>query len=325
MRRLREAAPELPEFDARLRAAGIGSLARGRLEILQLNLGKLCNMRCRHCHVDAGPERTEEQMDRPTLEACLEAVDRLRPDTVDLTGGAPELNAGFRWLVGALSTRSVRIIDRCNLSVLLLPVNGDLPAFLADHRVEVVASLPHWRRPSTDRQRGDGAHARSIEGIRRLNAAGYGMGDPDRCLTLMHNPVGPFLPSALPSMEREWKEGLAREWGLRFDRLIALNNMPIARFLESLEAGGGTAAYLRGLHASFNPAAAAGLMCRNTVSVGWDGRVFDCDFNQMVEIGSASARHVSELAQVEGHAIRTDRHCYGCTAGNGSSCGGSTS
>lgn len=324
LRLLAERSGSLPRFAARLAEAGLPPLTRTRLEIIQVNVGKLCNMLCRHCHVDAGPDRTADNMSRDTFEAVLELVDRSGAHTVDVTGGAPELNPHFRWFVAACASRGLHVIDRCNLTVLLAPRHADLPAFFAEHRVEVVASLPHWRRPNTDRQRGDGAFDRSISALRLLNGVGYGQGHPARRLTLMHNPVGAFLPAAQGSMEREWKAGLAREHGVTFDRLIALSNMPIARFLESLEALGGTTAYLERLHAAFNPATLPGLMCRNTVSVGWDGSVYDCDFNQVLALPMAGPRHVRDV-QVEALGpVVTDRHCYGCTAGCGSSCGGAT-
>lgn len=324
LRRLAERAPELPTFAARMREAGLPPLTRGPLEIVQVNVGKLCNMLCRHCHVDAGPDRVAETMTRETMERVLDAIDRSGAHTVDLTGGAPELNPHFRWLVEACAARGLHVMDRCNLTVLLLPRFADLPAFFAQHRVEVVASLPHWRRPNTDRQRGDGTFDRSLTALRRLNEVGYGQGDPARRLTLMHNPIGAFLPAGQAAMEREWKAGLAREHGVTFDRLVALNNMPIARFLESLEALGGTGAYLERLHDAFNPAAVPGLMCRNTVSIGWDGTLYDCDFNHVLDLPVAGRRHVRDFDPAALGAVVTDRHCYGCTAGAGSSCGGAT-
>jgi radical SAM/Cys-rich protein len=324
-----EALPHPPFADALRAARGAAELDVASLEILQLNLGKLCNMTCRHCHVDAGPDRVEENASRATLEAALDLLDRSTAHTVDLTGGAPELHPDFRWLVQACAARGKHVIDRCNLTVLTLPRSADLPNFFAEHGVEVVCSLPHWRRPNTDRQRGDGTYDRSIQALRLLNAAGYGQGDPRRRLTLMHNPAGAFLPSGIPAMEREWRAGLAREHGVQFDRLIALNNMPIARFLQSLVASGNLAAYQSTLVAAFNPAAVSGLMCRNTLSVGWDGQLYDCDFNQMLAMPCAVPGHAADLRGWDPHAwaarhVVTGAHCYGCTAGAGSSCGGAT-
>jgi radical SAM/Cys-rich protein len=313
------------DFEAALSHAGWNSgLTRAKLDIFQINIGKLCNMTCRHCHVDAGPDKVTENMSRETVEACLAALDRCGAGAVDITGGAPELNPNFRWLVDQCHARGKHVIDRCNLSVLLLPKNSDLPAFFAERGVEVVCSLPHWRKPNTDKQRGDGAFDNSIAGLRRLNAAGYGQGDPKRVLTLMHNPAGAFLPSGQASMEREWKAGLLREHGVRFDRLIALNNMPISRFLQWLEERGQTQAYMEVLTNAFNPGAVAGLMCRNTISIGWDGQLYDCDFNQMLEMPVSTGMHVRDFDPNKLGVVRTDRHCFGCTAGAGSSCGGAT-
>lgn len=298
------------------------------LEIFQINLGKLCNMTCRHCHVDAGPDR-REVMDRDTINACLAAIDQTNAHTVDLTGGAPELNPDFRYLVDECTRRGKKVIDRCNLTVLLLPTMHDLPQWLAQRQVEIVCSLPHYRQRNTDAQRGDGTFEKSIAALKLLNAAGYGQGNPNRCLTLMSNPVGAFLSSSQASLEQEWKTGLLKHHGVTFDRLITLNNMPISRYLEWLESSNNLQRYMEVLVNSFNPSTIAGLMCRNTLSVSWDGRLFDCDFNQMLELDCQSINgqpmHIrdfqpEELAQRE---IATGRHCFGCTAGAGSSCGGS--
>jgi radical SAM/Cys-rich protein len=298
-------------------------LSRSRLRIIQVNLGKLCNMSCRHCHVDAGPDRTE-RMDDDTLSAVLRLIAASDAPIVDVTGGAPELHPRFRDLVQASVDLGKQVIDRCNLSVLLLAPHADLPGWLGERGVEIVASLPHDRQAITDAQRGDGAFRRSIEALRRLNAAGYGQGDPRRRLTLMHNPGGAYLPGGQASMAREWRASLAKNHGVQFDRLIALNNMPIARFLDWLEASSNTDAYVKRLAAAFNPAAVDGLMCRDTLSIGWDGRLYDCDFNQMLELplGVAANLRDLDLDRLEGAEIRTARHCFGCTAGAGSGCGG---
>ncbi len=316
------------DFDAAVLAATPGRLKAGAIEIFQINLGKLCNMTCRHCHVDAGPDRWNEVMDRETVDACLAALDRTQAHTVDLTGGAPELNPHFRYLVDECTARGKHVIDRCNLTVLLLPRHTDLPQYLAERGVEVVCSLPHFRRRNTDAQRGEGTFEKSIEALRRLNAAGYGHGDPKRLLTLMVNPVGALLTGDQCSMEREWTRGLARHHGVTFDRLIAINNMPIARFLEWLETSGNLQGYMELLVNSFNAATVDGLMCRNTLSVSWDGRIFDCDFNQMLDlessVGDGKSSRIADFdpALFEGRGIVTGRHCFGCTAGAGSSCGG---
>ena len=316
------------DFDAAVIAGASEGLTAGAVEIFQINLGKLCNMTCRHCHVDAGPDRWNEVMDRETVDECLAALDRTHAHTVDLTGGAPELNPNFRYLVEECTARGKHVIDRCNLTVLLLPRHADLPQFFAERGVEVVCSLPHFRRRNTDAQRGEGTFEKSIKALRRLNAAGYGHGDPERLLTLMVNPVGALLTGDQCSMEREWKRGLDRNHGVTFDRLIAINNMPIARFLEWLEMSGNLQSYMELLVNSYNPATVDGLMCRNTLSVSWDGRIFDCDFNQMLDLESCAGDGRSERiadfdpAEFEGRKIVTGRHCFGCTAGAGSSCGG---
>ncbi|MDX2097129.1 MAG: arsenosugar biosynthesis radical SAM protein ArsS [Leptolyngbyaceae cyanobacterium bins.59] len=315
-------------FAATLAKHGWEALRPAQFEIFQINVGKLCNMTCRHCHVDAGPDR-KEIMDRETIDACLHALDQTTAHTVDITGGAPELNPHFRYLVDQCVLRGKRVIDRCNLTVLLLPTMEDLPGWLADRGIEIVCSLPHYRQRNTDAQRGDGTYEKSIEALRYLNAVGYGQGNPDRQLTLVSNPVGAFLSPKQGRLEQEWKTGLLKHQGVTFDRLITLNNMPIARYLEWLEQSGNLQGYLELLVNAFNPATVQGLMCRNTLSVSWDGRLYDCDFNQMLslEIQQAPGQtlhirdfHPDLLAQ---RSIRTDRHCFGCTAGTGSSCGGS--
>jgi radical SAM/Cys-rich protein len=305
-----------------------GCLTAGEIEIFQINLGKLCNMTCRHCHVDAGPDRWRETMSRETVDACLDALDRTGAHTVDLTGGAPELNPNFRYLVDQCVARGKHVIDRCNLTVLLLQRFADLPEFFAERGVEVVCSLPHYRRRNTDAQRGDGTFEKSIRALERLNAVGYGHGDPSRVLTLMVNPVGALLTGDQRSMEQQWKKGLERYHEVTFDRLISLNNMPIARFLEWLKESGNLERYMELLVNSFNPGTVDGLMCRNTLSVSWDGRIYDCDFNQMLELDSRGrdgrAVAISDFnpADFDGRKIVTGRHCFGCTAGAGSSCGG---
>ena len=285
-------------------------------------------MTCRHCHVDAGPDRTQENMDRATMDACLRVLDQTLAHTVDLTGGAPELNPQFRDLVDACVERGKHVIDRCNLTVLLLPHHQDLPDWLAERGVEIVCSLPHYRRFNTDRQRGDGTFEQSIEALRRLNRVGYGQGDPQRRLTLVTNPVGAFLAGDQTRWEAEWKAGLAQHHGITFDRLLTLNNMPIARFLAWLEESGNLQHYLEVLVTAFNPATIAGVMCRHTLSVAWDGSLYDCDFNQMLQMpaqyddGIPITLDNFALDRWLSRSIVTDRHCFGCTAGAGSSCGG---
>ena len=317
------------DFAADLAAHGWDEIRPGRLEIFQINLGRLCNMSCKHCHVDAGPDRID-QMDDETIDLCLAALDRSTAHTVDLTGGAPELHPRFRDLVEGCVERGKHVIDRCNLTVLLLEQTQGLPAWLAERGVEVVASLPHHRQRNTDAQRGTGAFHKSIAALRLLNEAGYGRGEGGRILTLMSNPAGAFLAGGQASTEREWKAALEREHGVTFDRLIALNNMPIARFQDWLVATGNLQPYKTRLVQAFNPQAIPGVMCRNTLSVRWDGRIYDCDFNQMLDLESLHPDeglfHVRDFDQRrwDEHPVRTARHCYGCTAGAGSSCGGAT-
>jgi radical SAM/Cys-rich protein len=315
-------------FDADLMASGWSELTPDRLDIFQINVGKLCNMTCRHCHVDSGPDRTDENMDLETIEACLRAIDVSGAETIDLTGGAPELNPHFKYLVDACVERGKRVIDRCNLTILTVRRFADLPAWFAERGVEVVCSLPHYRMRGTDAQRGTGTYEKSIQAIRRLNEVGYGKGDPHRTLTLVTNPVGAFLAGSQTSLEAEWKTALARDHGVSFDRLITLNNMPMSRYLEWLMERGLIEEYMERLVSAFNPATIAGLMCRNTLSVSWDGYLYDCDFNQQLdmkmELSGGRRPHVRDfdLAAWRTHAVRTARHCYGCTAGAGSSCGG---
>ena len=317
-------------FDKRLADHGL-ALTAAALEIIQVNLGKLCNMACRHCHVDAGPDRNDAMMSTATVDEVIELIGASTAHTVDLTGGAPELHPEFRRLVDAAVDRGKHVIDRCNLTILLTRRCADLPEWLGERGVEIVASLPHHRQMNTDAQRGAGTYERSVAALARLNAAGYGQGDPKRVLTLMSNPAGAFLGGCQASMEREWRQLLQDEYSVSFDRLLVLNNMPIARFLEWLAEKGSVAAYMQKLLDAFNPAAVSGLMCKNTLSISWDGRLYDCDFNQMLEL---------EAEQQDGRPYRLDRttsdafparkivtarHCFGCTAGAGSSCGGATS
>lgn len=305
-----------------------GGLEPAELEIFQVNLGKLCNMTCRHCHVDAGPDRTDAMMPDDIVDKVIACIERTRAHSVDITGGAPELHPRFRDLVEASVAAGKHVMDRCNLTILLVPRNAGLVDWFAERGVEVVASLPHYRRPNTDSQRGDGVFERSMKALRMLNDAGYGKGDPRLRLTIVSNPAGAFLGASQSTLEREWRQSLAREHGVSFDRLFVLNNMPISRFLEWLEQTGNLEQYMEKLVAAYNPAAVAGLMCRNTLSVGWDGRLYDCDFNQMLdlEISLPNGPHIADFDEESWRRrpIVTARHCFGCTAGAGSSCGGQT-
>jgi radical SAM/Cys-rich protein len=267
-------------------------------------------------------------MTRETMTWCLEALDATNIPTVDITGGAPELNPDFRWLVSECRARGRHVIDRCNLTVLELASQGDLATFLADHEVEVVCSLPHYRALSTDRQRGEGVYEKSIAALKRLNALGYGRGSPALRLVLVTNPVGAYLPGSQASLQTEWQRELWRLHQIRFDALYCITNMPISRYLEWLIESGNLQGYMERLVSAFNPGAVNGLMCRNTISVGWDGRLYDCDFNQMLDLGvlPSAPTHIRDfrLNVLEGRPIVTGRHCFGCTAGAGSSCGGAT-
>lgn len=319
--------PLTSSFPGALAGAGAWPLRPTRIDILQVNVGKVCNQTCRHCHVDAGPDRTE-RMSRATMQACLNAVEKAAIATVDITGGAPELHQDFRWFVSEAVARGAHVMDRCNLTVLETPTHRSLPAFFAAHGVEVVASLPHFRASATDRQRGDGVYEKSIAALRRLNAAGYGQGDPRRRLVLVANPVGAFLPANQASLEAEWKRELLRTHDVRFDALYTITNMPVSRYLEWLEDSGNLDAYVQRLVAAFNPGAVNGLMCRSLLSVAWDGTLHDCDFNQMLALGVDDdvPQHIAAFDReaLERRSIRVAAHCFGCTAGAGSSCGGQT-
>jgi radical SAM/Cys-rich protein len=300
-----------------LRAAGIG--------VLQINVGKLCNQTCRHCHVDAGPDR-REIMSRPTAQACLDVLAKTTIPVLDITGGAPEMNPHFRWIVQEARRLGRHVIDRCNLTILLAPGYRDLPEFLAEHQVEVVASLPCYLEENTDAQRGNGVFAQSISALRRLNALGYGRAGTGLTLTLVYNPLGPSLPPPQPKLEAAYRQELRERQGVEFSRLFTITNMPISRFLDDLLHRGQYEAYLQKLIEAFNPGAVDGLMCRTTLSVGWDGRLFDCDFNQMLELGLAPGLTATiwdfDLALLQNRPIVTGQHCYGCTAGCGSGCQG---
>lgn len=303
-------------------------LARRAVETLQLNLGYRCNQSCVHCHVNAGPKRTEE-MTGETIDAVL-AFLAASPEitAVDLTGGAPELNRHFRRLVIAARARGLRVIDRCNLTILEEPGYDDLAAFLAAHGVEIVASLPCYQEDNVDRQRGAGVFAGSIKGLRRLNALGYGRAGSGLVLNLVYNPQGANLPPAQAALEADYKRYLGERYGIVFDRLFTLANMPIQRFGSMLISKGQFNAYMTTLRDAHRDENLDAVMCRNLISVDWQGYVYDCDFNQQLGLalmGKNHARlHITDVnaALLEGLPIRVADHCYGCTAGQGSSCGG---
>ena len=304
------------------------------VETLQINVGKLCNQACLHCHVDASPKRTE-LMDRRTAEQVI-AVLGANPSIakLDITGGAPELNPNFEWLVTQARSLGRHVMVRHNLTVQFdgNPQTGErmthLPEFFAEHAVEVISSLPYYAEYFTDRQRGRGVFNKSVEGIRRLNQVGYGAEGSGLILNLVYNPVGAFLPAAQASLEADFKRELHGKWGLVFNSLFTITNMPIHRFRESLLRNGGYVDYMTKLVTAFNPVAAEGIMCRSLVSVDYDGRLSDCDFNQMLDLPleQHAPRTIFDwdTASVLGRHIVFDDHCFGCTAGAGSSCGGTT-
>lgn len=323
--RARLASLVLPRtFEQALASSDLLPLRPTKLEILQINVGRRCNQTCRHCHVDAGPDR-KEVMPRAVIEAVLAFLARHNIPTFDITGGAPELHPDFREIVERAARTGAHVMHRCNLTAILLPNYADIPALLAEHRVEVIASLPYFQARETDAQRGEGVFDESIEGLRRLNALGYGRGT-GLALNLVANPVGTFLPGNQGELQTMWKREMKHRFDIDFDHLYTITNMPISRYLEFLEERGKTIDYMTRLVNAYNPSAAASVMCRNTLSVGYDGRLFDCDFNQMLELPVDA--HVPQTifeATAESLASRTiavGPHCFGCTAGAGSSCGG---
>ncbi len=323
---LEAAARRMPLFREKLAELGLMPLVPTRIEILQVNVGKMCNQTCAHCHVDAGPDR-EEIMTRQTMTECLEALRRSPIPVVDITGGAPEMNPNFRWFVEEVRKLDRQVMVRCNLTILTVNAKyRTLPRFYADHQVTVVSSLPCYTAANTDKQRGEGVFARSIEALKMLNQVGYGQPGTGLLLNLVYNPLGPHLPGPQAKLEADYKRVLREEYGIVFNRLLCITNMPISRFLDDLLRRGEYDRYMEKLVTAFNPAAAAGVMCRNTLSVGWDGRLYDCDFNQMLEleVNSDAPRHIRDfdLHRLESRSIVTNQHCYGCTAGAGSGCGG---
>ena len=296
---------------------------RASLETLQVNLGYLCNLSCVHCHVNAGPHRTE-QMDRETIDALLALFDRASIHTLDLTGGAPELNPHFRYLVREARALGVHVIDRCNLTVLLEPGHEDLADFLAEQQVEICASLPCYVQENVEAQRGKGVYDVSIQALQQLNALGYGA---ERILNLVYNPVGPVLPPPQEALEAEYRRELKDRFGIRFNHLMTITNMPISRFGAVLLAQGQYTEYMHLLRENFSQSNMETLMCRRLLSVDWQGFLYDCDFNQMLDLpllASDRRRHIRDLLSTLAldEPIITGEHCYGCAAGQGSSCGG---
>lgn len=317
--------PMLP-FATTLKNSKI-ELSRNAVETLQINLGKLCNQACHHCHVEAGPLR-REIMEEETVERLIELMTKSKNTlkTIDLTGGAPEMNPHFRKLVKAARALNIEVIDRCNLTIFFEKGYEDLPEFLKENKVHVVASLPCYTKDNVDKQRGRGVFDKSIEGLKKLNSLGYGIPGTGLILDLVYNPGGAFLPGNQKKLEADYKRELKQFFNLEFNNLFTITNMPIKRFLEDLERQGKYQEYMELLLNNFNPDAAQSVMCKNLVSVGWNGVIYDCDFNQMLEIPlnyqKTNLWDISNLDDLSNKAIALANHCYGCTAGAGSSCGG---
>ena len=317
---------ELPTFKNKISETNQFPLKANKLEILQVNVGYMCNQVCEQCHVDAGPDR-KEIMTQDTMQQILDVIKLTGAHTLDLTGGAPEMNPNFRWFVEEARKIGVQdFIVRSNLTIIRAnKKHYDLPDFFKKHNIHVVSSMPHWTRGKTDKQRGEGVFDMSIKALQELNERGYGMPDSDLKLDLVYNPSGAFLPGDQTTMEKDFKKALMEDFGIQFHNLFAITNLPIARFLDYLIASENYEDYMYALVEAYNPAAVANVMCTNTLSVSWDGYLFDCDFNQMLELPvNSKAKHISEYNEelLEGRDIVISQHCYGCTAGAGSSCQG---
>ena len=317
---------ELPTFAKKIKETNQFPLRPKKLEILQINVGYMCNQVCAHCHVDAGPDR-QEIMTRETMQQCLEVIKKTGAHTLDLTGGAPEMNPNFRWFVEEASKIGIKdFIVRSNLTIIRANKKyHDLPEFFKKHNVHVVSSMPHWTRGKTDKQRGDGVFDKSIQALKDLNAVGYGMPDSDLRLDLVYNPSGAFLPGDQMALEADFKKALKEDFDIDFHNLFAITNLPISRFLDYLIASENYEDYMYALVEAYNPLAVENVMCTNTLSVSWDGWLYDCDFNQMLNLKVASkVKHISEYNEelLQNRNIIINQHCYGCTAGAGSSCQG---
>jgi len=302
------------------------AIKRNNLEVLQVNLGYLCNLSCTHCHVNAGPNRTE-LMDKKTIDQILSFIDTHKIQTLDLTGGAPEMNPHFKYLVRAARNKGIKVIDRCNLTILLEPGYQDLAAFLAENQVEIVASLPCYMEDNVDKQRGKGTFNASITALQQLNNSGYGTAETELVLNLVFNPQGATLPPEQKALELSYKQHLKDQFGIVFNQLFALTNLPIQRFGSVLISKGEFNNYLQLLQDNFQQQNLNQVMCKNTLSIDWQGYVYDCDFNQMLALPLGSNKHKTHLTEMTrqslaGQPIKTLQHCYGCTAGQGSSCGG---
>ncbi|WP_299384387.1 arsenosugar biosynthesis radical SAM (seleno)protein ArsS [uncultured Lacinutrix sp.] len=317
---------ELPTFKDKISETSHFPLKAKKLEILQINVGYMCNQVCEHCHVDAGPDR-KEIMTRETMQQILDVIKTTGAHTLDLTGGAPEMNPHFRWFVEEASKVGVKdFIVRSNLTIIRANKKYyDLPDFFKKYNIHVVSSMPHWTRGKTDKQRGEGVFDMSIKALQELNERGYGMPGSDLKLDLVYNPNGAYLPGDQTTMEKDFKKALMEDFGINFHSLFAITNLPIARFLDYLIASENYEDYMYALVEAYNPAAVENVMCTNTLSVSWDGYLFDCDFNQMLELPvNSKSKHISEYKEelLEGRNIVISQHCYGCTAGAGSSCQG---
>ena len=317
-------------FSDKLKAIDLFPLKPTKLTVFQVNLGKMCNQVCQHCHVDAGPDR-KEIMTQKTMNLCLEAIKKSEVTTVDLTGGAPEMNPNFRWFVEEIHkiNLDIKIIVRCNLTIILANKKyHDLPDFYKKHKIEVVSSLPYFSEKRTDSQRGDGVFEKSIKALQMLNSIGYGTGNSDLILNLVYNPTGAFLPGPQVGLEMDFKRTLKRKFNVEFNSLFAITNIPISRFLEYLVRSGNYIQYMEKLVNAYNPIAAESVMCRDSISISWDGYLYDCDFNQMLDmkVNGQSPKHLKDWNYdiLNNRDVVVNQHCYGCTAGAGSSCGGET-
>ncbi|MCW8890271.1 MAG: arsenosugar biosynthesis radical SAM protein ArsS [Sedimenticola sp.] len=306
------------------------AITRGRLETVQINLGYRCNQTCKHCHVNAGPTRTE-MMDKETIDQVLMFIQKQKIKTIDLTGGAPELNEHFYYLVKAARELGVTVLDRCNLSILEEPGQEQLAAFLAEQSVDVVASLPCYLQENVDEQRGKGVYDASVRGLKLLNTFGYGKEGSGLILNLVYNPLGPALPPAQNILEADYKKRLMEDHGIEFNQLFTITNMPISRFGSTLLSKGEFSGYMTLLKSAYSSDNLKTVMCRNLLSVDWQGFIYDCDFNQMLDMpianGAEAKTHITDImtSTLDGRGIRIAEHCYGCTAGQGSSCGGALS
>ena len=317
---------DLPKFKDKISETNQFPIRPKRLEVLQINLGYMCNQVCAHCHVDAGPDR-KEIMTKETMKQCLEVIKKTGAHTLDLTGGAPEMNPHFRWFVDEASKAGIKdFIVRSNLTIITANKKyNDLPQFFKEHNIHVVSSMPHWTRGKTDKQRGEGVFNKSIEALKMLNEIGYGMPDNGLRLDLVYNPSGAFLPGDQMSMEKDFKKALLEDFNIQFHNLFAITNLPISRFLDYLIASENYEDYMYSLVEAYNPTAVANVMCTNTISVSWDGWLYDCDFNQMLELKvNSKIKHINEYNEdlLLNRNIVISQHCYGCTAGAGSSCQG---